>query len=101
MIVPVPLGPGSWTGSVVNVTPVGSDGTGTGVAVVVGSGVGDGLGLAGVAVRVALAADGVTTTFDPLAEEATTVGEGAAAVPHAVIAHARTAAKTARIPVIR
>jgi hypothetical protein len=81
----------------VNVTPVGSDGTGTGVAV----GVGDGLRLAGVAVSVALAADGVTTALGASAEEASALGEGAAAVPHAVSAHARIAARTARIPVIR
>jgi hypothetical protein len=85
----------------VNVTPVGSDGTGTGVAVGVGRGVDDGLGLAGVAVCVALAADGMITTLGASAGEATDVGEGAAAVPHAATAHARIAARTARIPAIR
>src|SRR4051812_20723248 len=100
MIVSVPLGPGSWTGSVVNVAPVGSDGTGTGFAVWVGRGVGDGVGLAGIAVCVALGEDGVTTTLGASAGEDTDVGDGAAAVPHAVSAHARIAARTARIPVI-
>jgi hypothetical protein len=85
----------------VNVTPVGSDGTGTGVAVRVGRGVGDGLGLVGVAVCLALGADGVVPTLGTSAGEATDVGKEAAAVPYAVSAHARIAARTARIPVIR
>lgn len=83
-----------------NVTPVGSDGTGTGVAVGVGRGVDGGLGLAGVAVFVALASDGMITTLGASAGEATDVGEGAAAVPHAVSAHARIAVRTARLPVV-
>jgi hypothetical protein len=89
----------------VNVTPVGSDGSGTGVAVTVGRGVGDGDGdgdgLTGVAVCVALAADGVINTLRASADEAIGVGEGAAAAPHAVSEHARIAARTARIPVTR
>jgi hypothetical protein len=85
----------------VNVTPVGSDGSGTGVAVGVGRGVGDGLGLAGVTVCIALPADGAMTPLGAPAGEATDVGEGAEAVPHAVTAHARIAARTVRIPVIR
>src|SRR5690242_18271452 len=97
MIASVPLSPGSWTGSVVNVTPVGSDGTGTGVAVGVGPGVRDGLGIASVAVCVALAANGVITALGASAVEATDVGEGAAAVPPAVSAHASIAARTARM----